>query len=241
MTALARLNEVLKWLNGDFDEFSFPDASTAPLAKGGRIKLEPYRVFTNPGVIRSMLARFIASFDGSVDVGFVSAADDEGPPLDDDALGDLRSRLHILLQCGFDGPKDAFADGFDGWPAPTLRFMVRSAGRKRPGWRLSKQGNHVRVGGRQAKDAHQARGAYVLHAMGSTADLMPFLLAHLLTQRDMVAVRRCKRRLCDRFVVIDVNKRGRRREYCRPSCIDLDKEEEAYRKAREKTNKRGTG
>jgi len=90
---------------------------------------------------------------------------------------------------------------------------------------VNEKGNQVRDGGTRAKDMHEAPGAYVLQAMGKTADLLPFLVAHLLTQRDMVSIRRCKRRLCDGYVVIDLNKRGRRQEYCRPSCVALEKEE----------------
>jgi hypothetical protein len=238
MTALTRLTELLKWPNGDFDEWTFtrrsPSVDDSRSVKKKRLTpQEPDALSINRVAIRKLLDAFVRSFDGSPDAGFVVAeADDRAGQIGDDELDALGVLLHTIVMCGLD-PTLQGRIGLDGFPTPSLRFTVLGAGRQESKWRPTKNGNLMRVGGAAAKSAYRAPGAYVLKAMGTTADLVPFLVAHLLTQRDMVAIRRCKRRLCDRFVVINQTKRGHRPEYCEPLCSDLeDKEKQLQQRAK---------
>ena len=106
--------------------------------------------------------------------------------LSDDELGTLEAMTRIVLEQGFG---DATLKGY-AFPTSSLGFAVRGAGRQKPVGAVTASGSRGLAGGVEAKRAFQAAGAYVLQISGDTAQLVPFLVAHLLMQHDMVGVRR---------------------------------------------------
>ena len=129
-------------------------------------------------------------------------------------------RLKVLLEQGFGDPtlEDLAI------PVASLRVAVRSAGRRPLQWRDTRSGGRVLEGGKLARDAYLAPGAYVLRVQGSPFELVPYLVAHLLTQPGMVAVKRCARRDqppwadCPRFFIDTPGRRGQPKRFCSRSC-----------------------
>jgi hypothetical protein len=188
---------------------------------------------------------FVESFDGSQAAGYVEVARgdldgipdfvqkemSEASPPTAEELDDLRVQLRLLMEQGF-GDQAQLATG----AGSSLRFAVRSGGeRSKPGWRQTSGGNRVREGGVGAMERYQAPGAYVLQVYGSLLDVVPFLVMHLLTQPQMVSVRRCL--ACGRFRVLQTGARGAPPKHCGKACRDLSyamrrKEEQERAEAR---------
>lgn len=103
-------------------------------------------------------------------------------------------------------------------PTASLRIGVRSAGRRPPKRTNSVHGTRVVEGGVKAQRAYRAAGAYIMQVRGKATELVLFLVAHLLTQAEMVCVRRCERPGCDHFVVVALEKRGARQRFCSAKC-----------------------
>lgn len=221
MTAPARLGLLLPWLNGAFDEHHFEGRNPEPVA-----------VWTDYPAIRRVLAAFVKSFDGSAEAGHLEVVDDPTPAYfrqqlkepTDDELGELEAYLDILLEQGFAATA---ANLF--LPATSLRFAVRSAGRQKP----AKRGSII-AGGAAALRNYRAPGAYVLQMHGPTLELVPFLVAQLLTAPNMASVKRCERQGCAHFVITATAKRGRPQQFCSKSCRELNAEqlEQRVRKKR---------
>lgn len=210
-TAPARLHLLLPWLNGHFAIEHFSGRNPEPVA-----------VFTDYAEIRRTIATFVKSFDGSAGAGYLEVIEDTGK-ITDGQLGELESRLSILLEQGF-GDKSMSILRF---PTTSLAFAVRSAGRQTPSRR---KGTHSIVGGVQALRDYRAAGAYVLRVQGNTLELVPFLAAHLLTQPGMVAVRRCQRLGCPHFVITATAARGAPQKFCSQSCGKLNAEQQTRRR-----------
>ena len=233
MTAPARLNLLLPWLNGTFDEHVWgPNPTYGHPVYGAGEGPEDFAVQTDYSAIRRAVADFVQSFDGSAGAGYVLAEpDDEVAALDDDALDNLEAALRILLKQGFgENPFDAEME----FPASSLRFAVRNAGRQKPAKRSVKRGGKLGGidGGVTALRNYRAPGAYALRVKGPTPELVPFLLGHLLTAPDMVSVKRCERQGCTRFVITATAKRGRPQRFCGEGCRGLNRELEQQRKRR---------
>lgn len=225
-----RLALLLPWLNGAFEEQFFRGRSSEPVA-----------VKTDYAAIRHAIGDFVASFDGSADAGHVVAQPDEtAAAMDEDAIENLEADLAMLLGQGLnpsDAPPDIPPD-MKQWVEPLtqldismsfekLRLSIRSARRRKP----SKRGS-VTAGGVTALRNYGASGAYVLRAQGPLADVVPFLLAHLLTAPGMVAVIQCERPGCTHFVIAATGKRGRPQRFCSAACREWNRELEQRRKQR---------
>jgi hypothetical protein len=167
------------------------------------------------------LRRFIQSFDGSEDAGYVEARewsdDDDVPelPVSDapkfineaEELSLLHTRLVDILKHGF--PQDAtyeppFLPPLKGL---SLEFGVKRVAPQRP------------VGKRNLK---KWTGAYVVQVAAARFDLVQYLFIHLLTLPGAVALRRCdapkaySTERCGRFFV--VSGPGRPKEVCQDKC-----------------------
>ena len=171
----------------------------------------------------------------------------------DEAAAELGSALRIMLEQGFGDEESTLRVGLTNgvitvetgeprrvladlsFPAVSLRFAVRSAGRPKPVWRDSANGKRVLAGGDKALRDYRAAGAYVLKVRGATVELMTFLVAHLLTQPDMVAVRRCQRPGCSHFIIAATAARGRPQTFCSASCRVRSAEQKPRRPRRKKT------
>jgi hypothetical protein len=174
---------------------------------------------------RGDVRRFVRSFDGSPEVGYVEVPEEtELPefirevmprpsPTTDEQLDDLRVQLQLLLEQGF-GVEGV--SGLASAAGASLRFAVRSAGREKPRWTQTKGGNRTRVGGDVAWKRYQGAGAYVMRVYGDLVDVVPFLVMHLLTQPDMILVQRCP--VCEKFMARNPGARGRPRETCSEVC-----------------------
>jgi hypothetical protein len=215
-TAPDRLALLLPWLNGDYDENYFEGRNPEPVA-----------VRTDFPAIRRALADFVQSFDGSASAAHVVAEpDDAVEALDDEAVGDIEARLRILLDQGFgENPFDAEMS----FPASSLRFAVRNAGRQKP----AKRGSIV-DGGVTALRNYRAPGAYVLRVQGPMLELVPFLLGHLLTAPNMASVKRCERQGCTHFVIAATAKRGRPQRFCSAACREWNREQQQRKTRRKK-------
>jgi hypothetical protein len=231
-TGPARLDLLLGWLNGDLHEHHFRGRNPEPVA-----------VRTDYAAIRQAVADFVESFDGSDGAGHLEVVDDPTPMKEpateptDEELDELEATLHILLEQGFDGPGDGVrVESALGQftatptnltlPATSLRFAVRSARRQKP----KKRGSVGIDGGLTALRNYRAPGAYVLQVYGSTIELAPFLVAHLLTQADMVAVKRCRRSGCTKFIVTATAARGAPKQFCSAACREWSRELEQQRR-----------
>lgn len=220
---LARLEPLLRWLNGD------------PLD-------------VPPAEVHHRLRAFVASFDGTEDAGFVavyaggerpsrpsflpsstplhasplrartSEPDGTAPPGEDEehALWELHLYLVDILRKGF-APEAGYPEPIG--PAvqefPSLRFGIRGSHRARPP-KLSR----ATLGERRA---YTAPGAYTLVVDGLLFDLVAYLVQHVLTARGMTALARCPAptagnwdQRCGRFLVVGT--RGRPREFCSEAC-----------------------
>jgi hypothetical protein len=192
-TASARLALLVPWMNGD-------SADQPP-----------------PAALRRQLGEFLHGFDGSAAAGYVEVRRQRRTlptflrkKLTRDAADweQVRTNLLLALQQGFDGTQLGLL------PLPSLRFAVRSTQRKAPG-KLSRASNGERR-------AYRAPGAYVLQVDGTIADLVTYLVLHLLTGPD-VTIGRCpapapytKDTRCNRFVV--TTGQGRPRVFCSEAC-----------------------
>jgi hypothetical protein len=214
LTAPARLALLLPWLNGDLDEHFYEGRNP-----------EPVDVQTDFPAIRRALAAFLGSFDGSAEAAHVVAEpNDDVSALDDEAIGDLRAQLTVLIDQGFgENPFDAEI----AFPASSLRFAVRNAGRQKPAQRGS-----IVAGGVTALRNYRAAGAYALRVQGPVLELVPFLLGHLLTAPNMASVKRCERQGCPHFVITATAKRGRPQRFCSAACREWNRELEQQRKSR---------
>lgn len=217
LTAPARLRFLLPWLNGAFDQYVY--------APGDRP--EDFATRTDYKEIRHALDDFVRSFDGSAGAGYLAAEPDDGvEALTDDAIGDLEAILKILLEQGFGEP--SLQGDMCSLALTSVRVAVRSAGRTKPRWKTNVNGRLVLDGpagqGVKARRDWNAPGAYAMRVLGSTVDLVPFLMVHLLTQAEMVGVKRCERRDqppwadCPHVFIIDPAKRGRPQRFCAESC-----------------------
>jgi hypothetical protein len=238
---------LLPWLNGAFDEHIWgPNPLYGqPHPYGAGEGPEDFATRTDYPAIRRVLADFLATFDGSADAGHVEVVDDPEPagvdastPPSDEDLDDLEVRLRVLIEQGFDGPAGGATVRFKGGefttqpapvflPATSLRFAVRNVGRQKP----AKRGSVV-AGGVTALRSYRAAGAYVLQVMGPTLELVPYLVAHLLTAPNMASVKRCERRGCVHFVITATARRGRPQRFCSAACREWNRELEHQRKTR---------
>lgn len=229
MTGPARLNLILEWLNGVFDEHHFDGRGPEPTA-----------VWTDYAAVRRAVADFVRSFDGTAGAAHLEVVADAAPvpkrrsfiaseraerqPTDEE-LSELEVLLQIMLEQGFGDPtlKDLSV------AVPSLRFAVRGTGRRPPARRGS-----VIDGGVATQRAYRAPGAYVLTVQGPTLELVPFLLMQLLTAPDMVSVKRCERQGCPHFVITAAAKRGRPQRFCSAACREWNRELTQRQKARRK-------
>jgi hypothetical protein len=195
--------------------------------------------------VHGRLTSFLESFDGTADAGYVRLYSGEEepwrpawidtdrtllhrqPPVIDEPgwtqedaaeceLDALRMSLLDLLRRGF--PLEVGQEQPVGtWltDLPSLRFGIRSA--ERPVAKLTAVKAKVRA-------AYLAPGAYTLVVDGALRDLVPFLVAHLLTAPRMVALMRCPApaprnwsERCGRFF-IRARRRGRPPDYCSTAC-----------------------
>jgi hypothetical protein len=161
--------------------------------------------------VRQRLRGFIASFDGGPASGYVAVDQDTDDVLalrrvvDAESAGEgLRMELAGLLESGFQDA-DIFSSRL------TLHISVQRKYRGSSG-KLSQATAEERR-------AFEAAGAYVLVVWGSLLDLIPFLVAHLLTMPGGAYVRRCQApaphdppQRCGRFLI--GHGKGRPREYC---------------------------
>jgi len=134
----------------------------------------------------------------------------------------LEAGLRFLLNQGF-GDFDAESE----FPASSLRFAVRSAGRQNPKlgkFDVTKGGSPLRRGLVKRLRDYRAPGAYVLRVKGATIELVPFLLGHLLTAPDMVSVKRCKRVGCPHFIGTATAAVGAPKQFCSGACRELNKQ-----------------
>jgi len=200
-----RLGALLPWINGD-------DV--------------PVRVVTRT------LRAFIESFDGGESAGHVVVARGGRNPSipagvvsetrprhvkewlrvnDEDALDQMRAVLHEMLTAGL-------ADHNDKWAfLPTsLEIGVLNARRARPTKTMA------RAERKTARRVFNTSGAYALVVDGSPEDLVPFLVAHLLTMPGAARVIRCAARAphstdpCRRFRIS--KGRGRPPLHCKENC-----------------------
>jgi hypothetical protein len=221
LTAPDRLTLLLPWLNDEYGTDVY----------GPTTRPEDVQTWTDYAKVRRALADFVRSFDGSSGAGYLEVVEPgKLPLLMDEDLDRLAAALRLLLGAGFEdatltdrtlqvalldiGLGDATRADLS-LPAASLRVWVRGAGRHPPKRIFGKR---VGEGGIQAQRAYRAAGAYVLQVQGDPADLAPFLVAHLLTQADMVAVRRCERTGCDHYVLVAMAKRGARQRFCSATC-----------------------
>jgi hypothetical protein len=228
LTAPARIGLLLPWLNGEMDEhFWGPNPLYGQPVYGAGESPEDFATKTDYPAIRRALAAFVASFDGSLEAAHVVAEpDDAVEALDDDGLRDLETQLRILLEQGFG--ENRF-DAVMAFPATSLRFAVRNAGRQKPARRAGRIS-----GGVTAVRNYRAPGAYVLRVQGPMQALVPFLLGHLLTAPNMASVKRCERRGCPHFVITATAKRGRPQRFCSAACREWNRELEQQQKQRRK-------
>lgn len=208
-----RLRLLLSWLNGELD---------------------PQRDVT---AIRRAATAFLESFDGSEGAGHVEV---EAPQeLTIEELFEVDDVLLLLLEQGFGDPTLQEAS----FPVTSLRIAVRSANRSKPRRRSTPGGALVVDGGIAAKRAWAAAGAYVLRVSGSPGELLPFLILHLLTQADMVAVKRCRRRGhvgfvdCPKFFIVAPGARGKPQQFCSHMCVLLNAEQKAIAAAKRRQMK----
>jgi hypothetical protein len=227
-TAPDRLAWLLPWLNGD------------------RVSLSYAR-----------LLAFVASFDGTAEVGYVKAWE-SGParkgeprvdrprrrqpprvarPVSLSELEKLRLALVDLLRRGFGAPGQTRPRETWGQEFPSLRFGVRGAGRPSPG-KLSQ----VSMGERRA---YLSPGAYTLLVDGALVDLVPFLVLHLLTGPGMMTVSRCRApaprnwsERCGRFLAW--SGRGRPRKFCSGACRVRHQAEALQKDEKEWFKRQGT-
>jgi hypothetical protein len=222
LTAPARLRLLLDWLNGRFDEHHFVGHNPEPVA-----------VWTDYPAIRRALAAFVGSFDGTAGTGYVVAKpDDNVSALDDEAIGELGAMLNILLEQGFGEPS---LQDFD-MPLRSLRMQVRGVGRQKPKidrFDVTENGSPMRKGFAKKLRAFHEPGAYVLHVRGPISDLVPFLLAHLLTAPNMVAVNQCQRPGCSGLVV-QTGQQGPPQKFCSELCRGWNRAIEQQQKRRER-------
>jgi hypothetical protein len=239
LSGLDRLNLLIPWLNGAFDEDRFAGRGTDYAA------------------IRHAIAEFARSFDGSAAALHFEVVEDPAPehirrlsgrqqaePSNEeiDVLGEV---LRILLTKGFgDGLMGDLKDSF--LPLTGLGIAVRHAGRREPYRRRTTRiivgGSEIKrvhpvVGGAVAQRAYRAAGAYVKQVYGPKTVLVPFLLAELLTAPDMVAVKRCQTQGCRHFVVADTATRGPRRKFCL-TCRPLNAKQRERQLKRQRKQRR---
>ena len=207
LTPRQRLASLLTWLNGDL----------------------------SPADVRRQLKDFLDSFDGSVEAGHLRVhgatpgeSYDEIHAITSDALDALRERLVDLLRRGFtpDIADPRWGEVFpDVQSSPSLRVGVLRLSPLSPG-KLSHASKSERRG-------YMAPGAYTLLVGGKLCDLVPFLVAHLLTAPGMAAVARCPApaprrpgrpsadshwdKRCGHFVIRTTG-RGRPTEFCSAAC-----------------------
>ena len=219
LTAPERLRLLLPWLSGRFDRHQF----------GGK-NLESVGVHTDHAAIRHAIADFVASFDGSSEAAHIKA--EPWDTLDDKAIDGLEHELNLLLRQGFGDFGTPTANDVT-LPLTKLRFAVQSAKRETPKKELTKKGNYRVVGGKSALDEYRRPGAYQLFVEGPTRQLVPFLLAQLLTAPDMVILKRCERVGCSHLVT-ESRKRGGVQRFCSAACgawtRELEKEQQPRRK-----------
>jgi hypothetical protein len=166
--------------------------------------------WTDYDAIRRAIATFLRSFDGSEDAGSVKVVTEAEALKDvpefmrtptlaptDDELDQLGTDLRIMLADGFADRANAQGGSH---AAPSLRYAIRGIGRRKP---------RVIDEGRGALIDYRKPGAYVMHVKGSVMDLLPFLVSHLLTRKNMVTVHQCGIPMCERFFVAPTNSQGR--------------------------------
>lgn len=232
LTAPDRLDLLLDWLNG-----------------------EPLSV----AAVRRQLDSFLESFDGSVSAGHLRVhAGTAGQGIyeiedvSSETLDAMRERLIDLLRRGFPPnivvkhgkfvTDQQWGESFPNiQPFPSLRFGVLRL--PRPVLKLSRASSDERR-------TYRAPGAYTLLVEGELADLVPFLVAHLLTASGMAVVARCPApapsnwdERCRHFLVRTTG--GHPREFCSEACRvrsyaeRVRKEQEATRTRRKiRTRKR---
>lgn len=242
LTAPERLSLLLPWLNGDLDEHFYEGRNPEPVA-----------VQADYPAIRRAIAEFVGSFNGTAEAAHLEVVDDPEPagfdafpPPTDDELDDLEASLRILVEQGFDGPGGGATVKFKGGefttlpapiflPATSLRFAVRNVGRQKPTKRGSIAPGRV-AGGVTALRNYRAAGAYVLQVMGPMLELVPYLVAHLLTAPNMASVKRCERQGCTHFVITATAKRGRPQRFCSAACREWNREDELKRRTQRRKN-----
>ena len=191
-----------------------------------------------PSAACRAIRAFVATFDGSPRVGHLEVADlpSEGDVRDAllrtaGAAHGNRTELEVLQQLvlrmlasGFQ-KNEAWSDDY-----VSLDFGVRNARRRAPG-------KLTRVG-RRARAAYMAPGAFVLRIRAPLLDLVPFLVAHLLTAPDVLTIGRCAapapnnwKERCGHFLI--KFGRGHPRDFCSKACRTRNHEEQKHRQAQE--------
>lgn len=227
LTNAERLDLLLDWVNDD--DFDVP--YRGDLAKGIRRWRDelPHR-----------LRRFVASFDGSEDAGFVRAEvatpedrapEDRAPAYltpeelrSDLDADDLLARFHLqlgdILQRGFPNIDPAAPDLLC---VPSLEFGI-----DRP--KIVKHPIRKRLADRT--------GTYVMRVVGPELDLVLWLVMHLLTLPGAIVLRRCdalrslsSEERCGRFYIRSDGP-GRPKE----CCSDICRSNRFWEKDRKKNN-----
>ena len=216
LTGPARLQLLLPWLNGAYDEHVYGPGDGP----------EDFATRTDYAGIRNVLDAFVQAFDGCAEAAHVVAEPDgAAATLDDEAIGDLEVLLRLLLEQGFGNP--TLQGDMMSVPIGALRIMLRGTGRQSPKlgkFDVTEGGSPLRRGLVKRLRDYRAPGAYVLGVRGPMRDLMPFLLAHLLTAPSMASVKRCERQGCAHFVITATAKPGRPQRFCSAACREWSKE-----------------
>jgi hypothetical protein len=154
----------------------------------------------------------------------------------DDELDDLWATLRTMLTAGFAAPDLDMWRGF-GVPVSSLHVWLRGNPRVKPKYTESnEQGNRWLPQRDTARRAYRAPGAYVQRVEGALQHVVPYMLTHLLTLPNMVAVQQCGSPNCGN-VIVNTPRAGAPRHYC-PRCAAVRGHEQRNERKRKYRRRR---